>query len=248
MQQPLCHRRCAPGHVANQAIPCGRYTWPQSRGEVGRLSLTLRCHHGDGPPRIQPRVPRKVDARISVTSISTVPPCFGAREPVLLFLMLQHDPSSSAVAAMPRSRSDRILVSMCVLIAVNQLGFGGIVPALALYARSFGVSQSAIGLAIAVYGLARFLIAVPAGRLADALGRRATLAVGGVVSALGNLLCALAPTYPGFVAARFVAGAGAALVLTTGLIVLADISTPSNRGRMMSVYQGVFIFAVGIGP
>jgi len=137
---------------------------------------------------------------------------------------------------------------MCVLIAVNQLGFGSIVPALALYARSFGVAQSAIGLAIAVYGLARFLVAVPAGRLADHLGRRSTLAIGGLVSSLGNVLCALAPTYPAFVGARFVAGAGAALVLTTGLIVLADISTPSNRGRMMSVYQGVFIFAVGIGP
>jgi MFS family permease len=137
---------------------------------------------------------------------------------------------------------------MCVLIAVNQLGFGSIVPSLALYARSFGVAQSAIGLAIAVYGLARFLVAVPAGRLADHLGRRSTLAIGGLVSSLGNVLCALAPTYPAFVGARFVAGAGAALVLTTGLIVLADISTPSNRGRMMSVYQGVFIFAVGIGP
>ncbi|HTI56262.1 MAG TPA: MFS transporter [Verrucomicrobiae bacterium] len=149
---------------------------------------------------------------------------------------------------MPAPARTRILTWMCVLIAVNQLGFGSIVPALALYARSFGVPQSAIGLAIAVYGLARFLIAVPAGRLADGLGRRNTLAIGGLVSAVGNVLCALAPTYPAFVAARFVAGAGAALVLTTGLIVLADISTPANRGRMMSVYQGVFIFAVGIGP
>lgn len=142
----------------------------------------------------------------------------------------------------------RILTWMCVLIAVNQLGFGSIVPALALYARSFGVAQSAIGLAIAVYGLARFLVAVPSGRLADRLGRRTTLALGGLVSAVGNLLCAVAPTYEAFVGARFVAGAGAALVLTTGLIVLADISTAANRGRMMSVYQGVFIFAVGIGP
>jgi len=149
---------------------------------------------------------------------------------------------------MPAPGRTRILTWMCVLIAVNQLGFGSIVPALALYARSFGVAQSAIGLAIAVYGLARFLVAVPAGRLADSLGRRTTLAVGGLVSTLGNVLCAIAPTYPAFVGARFVAGAGAALVLTTGLIVLADISTPSNRGRMMSVYQGVFIFAVGIGP
>jgi MFS family permease len=142
----------------------------------------------------------------------------------------------------------RILVWMCVLIAVNQLGFGSIVPALALYARSFDVTQSAIGLAIAVYGLARFLVAVPAGQLADRLGRRSTLAIGGLLSAVGNVLCAIAPDYPAFVAARFVAGAGAALVLTTGLIVIADISTPSNRGRMMSAYQGVFIFAVGIGP
>ncbi|MGH7400696.1 MAG: MFS transporter, partial [Candidatus Rokuibacteriota bacterium] len=118
----------------------------------------------------------------------------------------------------------------------------------ALYARSFGVTQSAIGVAIAVYGLARFLIAVPAGQLADRLGRRPALAAGGLLSALGNVLCALAPTYPAFVGARFVAGAGAALVLTTGLIVIADISTPANRGRLMSVYQGVFIFAVGVGP
>jgi hypothetical protein len=49
------------------------------------------------------------------------------------------------------------------LVAVNQLGFGTIVPVIALYARSFDVSQSAIGLAIAAYGLARFLVAVPAG-------------------------------------------------------------------------------------
>ena len=104
---------------------------------------------------------------------------------------------------MPAPARTRILTWMCVLIAVNQLGFGSIVPALALYARSFGVPQSAIGLAIAVYGLARFLIAVPAGRLADGLGRRNTLAIGGLVSAVGNVLCALAPTYPAFVGARF---------------------------------------------
>jgi MFS family permease len=141
-----------------------------------------------------------------------------------------------------------ILAWMCVLIAVNQLGFGSIVPALALYADSFGVSQSAIGLAIAVYGLARFLVALPAGQLADRAGRRAALALGGLVTAAGNLLCAYAPTYAALVGARFVAGAGAALVLTTGTIVLADITTPAQRGRAMAVYQGVFLFAVGVGP
>jgi MFS family permease len=137
---------------------------------------------------------------------------------------------------------------MCVLIAVNQLGFGAIVPVLALYARSFGVTQTAIGLAIAVYGLARFLVAMPVGRLTDVVGRRPALALGGLVTAAGNLLCAVAPSFEVFVAARFVAGVGAALVLVAGQIVLADITTRERRGRVMAIYQGVFVFAVGVGP
>ena len=141
-----------------------------------------------------------------------------------------------------------ILVWMCVLIAVNQLGFGSIVPVLALYAKSFGVSQSLIGIAIAVYGLARFVVALPTGQLADRAGRRTALAMGGLVTAAGNLLCAYAPTFAALVGARFVAGAGAALIITTGSIVLADISPPAQRGRTMAIYQGVFLFAVGVGP
>jgi MFS family permease len=143
---------------------------------------------------------------------------------------------------------NRVLVWMCVLIACNQLGFGSIVPVVPLYASSFHVPASAIGLTIAIYGLARFLINVPAGQLADRCGRRVALTIGSFVTVAGNLLCALAPAYLPFVGARFVAGAGAALVLTAAQIVLADISTPARRGRIMATYSGVFAFAVGAGP
>ncbi len=137
---------------------------------------------------------------------------------------------------------------MCVIIAVTQLGFGSLVPVLPLYAKSFGVSVSAIGLTIAVYGLARFVLAIPCGRLADGIGRRPTLALGGLISALGNFWCALASHYAEFLVARFVSGAGAAMVLTMGAVILADISPPERRGRMMATYQGVFMAAFGIGP
>lgn len=99
-----------------------------------------------------------------------------------------------------------------------------------------------------MYGLARFLLAMPAGRLADAAGRRSVLALGGLVSGAGNLLCAYATTYALFIAGRFVAGAGAALVLIGGQVVMADITSPANRGRLMAIYHGVFLFAVGVGP
>lgn len=142
----------------------------------------------------------------------------------------------------------RILFWMCVLVAVNQLGFGSMIPSLPLYAQSFGVPASAIGLAVGVYGLARFFIALPTGYLADKLGRRPTIALGGLISSIGNLWCAVATSYPEFIIARFIAGAGAGLIVTTGQVVLADITTPEIRGRTIAIYQGVFIFAVGIGP
>ena len=146
------------------------------------------------------------------------------------------------------NNAQRVLLSMCVIIAVIQLGFGAVVPVLPLYAKSFDVSASAIGATIAAYGLARMISALPSGGLCDWLGRRPTLLIGGVISALGNLGCVVARNYPEFLVARFASGFGAGLVLTAGAIVLADISPARRRGRNMATYNGVFLFAVGIGP
>lgn len=146
------------------------------------------------------------------------------------------------------SRESRgILGWICLLIAANQIGFGLIIPVTALYAEDFGVSKTAIGLTIAVYGLARFVANMPAGQLADRRGRKAALAVGGLLTVIGSALCALAPSYAIFLLARFINGAGAAVVLTAGQIVAADISSPHNRGRVMAIYQGVFLSAVAAG-
>jgi len=135
-----------------------------------------------------------------------------------------------------------------VLIFANQLGFGAMVPSLPLYAETFGVSGAAIGLAIGVYGLARFVLAIPSGQISDKWGRKPALAIGGFLSTAGNLLSVYATDYPEFLIARFIAGAGAGMVVTTGSVILADITTPARRGRVIAIYQGTFIFAVGIGP
>jgi DHA1 family multidrug resistance protein-like MFS transporter len=142
----------------------------------------------------------------------------------------------------------RILLWMCLLVAVNQLGFGAMVPSLPLYAGTFGVPASAIGLAVAVYGFARFAVALPGGQLSDRLGRRPMLAIGGLLSAIGSFWCAWAHSYVEFNVARLVAGAGAGIILTTGQIVLADISSPDRRGRNIGMYQAAFLFGFGVGP
>ncbi len=145
-------------------------------------------------------------------------------------------------------RASLVLWWICLLVCVNQLGFGAIVPALPIYAQSFGVPASAIGLAVGIYGLARFLAAAPAGGVADRYGRRTALTIGGVMTLAGNLLSVFAVHYPAFLAARFLAGAGAGLIVTTSQIVVADISPPERRGRMIAIYMAAFIFGVGFGP
>jgi MFS family permease len=137
---------------------------------------------------------------------------------------------------------------MCVLVGVNQIGFGAMVPALPLYAQSFGVSASAVGLAVAIYGFARFAIILPGGQLSDRLGRRPMLAIGGLLSAAGSLWCAEAHSFAEFNVARMVAGAGAGVILNTGQIVLADISSPNRRGRNIATYQAAFLLGLSIGP
>jgi DHA1 family multidrug resistance protein-like MFS transporter len=142
----------------------------------------------------------------------------------------------------------RILVWMCVLVGVNQLGFSAMMPSLPLYAQSFGVSASAVGLAVAIYGFARFAAVLPGGQLSDRLGRSPLLAIGGLLSAAGSFWCAEATSFAEFNVARLVAGAGAGIILTTGQIVLADISPPLRRGRNIATYQSAFLFGLSIGP
>lgn len=146
------------------------------------------------------------------------------------------------------SKTWTILAWLCVVVGINQLGFGIIVPVLPLFASSFGVSQAAIGLTIAVYGLGRLLFDLPMGRLTDRFGRRTILFVGTLITAAGSLLCGIAGDYAQLVVFRFIGGVGSATVLTGAQVILADISTRQNRGKVMSIYQGCFLFAVGFGP
>lgn len=143
---------------------------------------------------------------------------------------------------------DRTFLALCLLILVNQIGFGIITPVLPSYARSFGLDASAVGLVIGIYGLARFLANVPAGQLAERRGRRPVLIIGTCITSVASALMATAANLPQLLAYRLLAGLGAATVITGGQVMVGDISRPENRGRMMSTYQGFFLVGVGLGP
>ncbi len=143
---------------------------------------------------------------------------------------------------------NQILLVLCITTMVVMMGFGIISPVLPLYAQSFGVGTAMIGLTITVFGAARLLMNLPAGFLSERYGRRLLLVGGPAVTALGSLAGGLAPTFGWLIASRFVAGAGSAIYMTGAMILLTDITTDENRGRLMSIFQGSLLAGVSLGP
>ena len=143
---------------------------------------------------------------------------------------------------------NQTLLILCITTMVVMMGFGIISPVLPLYAQSFGVGTAMIGLTITVFGVARLVMNLPAGFLSERYGRRLLLYGGPAVTVLGSLAGGLAPTFGWLIASRFVAGAGSAIYMTGAMILITDITTDENRGRIMSIFQGSLLAGVSLGP
>ncbi len=145
-------------------------------------------------------------------------------------------------------RDNEMLLTLSGMQIVVMIGFGMIAPILPLYARSFDVSTAMVGLLITSFGVARLFTNLPAGKLADRIGRRPLILTGPLITAVGALLAGFAPGFWFLVGARFVQGLGSAMSATASMAVLADVSTPENRGRTMSVFHGSLLIGASIGP
>ena len=145
-------------------------------------------------------------------------------------------------------RANHILLWICFITLINQIGFGVVIPVLPFFVQKLGGTEAAVGAAVAAFGLGRLLFDLPMGQLTDHLGRRRVLVIGAAIAAVGSLLCSLAGSTGELLVFRFIAGIGSAAVLVVGPIIVADVSNRQNRARMLSVYMTFFQLAVAIGP
>ena len=88
----------------------------------------------------------------------------------------------------------------------------------------------------------------PAGAIAERFGRKPLLVGGPLVIAISAALTAVAGSFGQMVIFRLLQGMGSALQVTAAMIVMADISTPRDRGRSMSFYQGALLLGTSVGP
>ncbi len=61
----------------------------------------------------------------------------------------------------------RLLVLVCVVIFVDSLGYGVIVPVMPVYARELGIGEFGLGMLFASYALGNIVAALPFGLISD---------------------------------------------------------------------------------
>ena len=137
-------------------------------------------------------------------------------------------------------------VSISTALVMTGQGMAG--PILPVFARRFGVSLAVVGSTVAAFGLARLLLNIPLGSLADRRGRRFLLVGGPLLLAVSMVGAGMAGGIVSLTIWRFVSGAGSAMYMTGALVYITDISTPANRGRLIGMNQGALLFGQAIGP
>lgn len=147
---------------------------------------------------------------------------------------------------------NKALLPLCIGEALLMLGLGFLTPILPKFVQAIGINPSQIGtmvgLVISAYGVARAAMDLPAGGLAHRWGRRPLLILGPALAAISALGMGLATQYWQLVLFRLLQGIGSALFSVAAIIVIGEISTPSNRGQYLSLYWGSLLIGSSLGP
>ena len=140
------------------------------------------------------------------------------------------------------------LLVLCFATFLVMAGQGVIGPVLPLYAKDFGVSATVVGLTLTVFALARLILNVPAGMIADRFGRRILLIGGPILTSIGMFGSGFAGDIWSLLIWRFIAGGGSAFYMSGALIYLIDIAPSDRRARYVATNQWALSVGVALGP
>ncbi len=131
---------------------------------------------------------------------------------------------------------DRIQIPLVLLglaLLVVNLGSGMFTPILPQYANMLGIDATALSWVYSLYNVALIVCLLPAGVMADRLGRVKTIVIGMVLFSLSSLMLALVTDIIQFAIARMLEGVGSALAIPAVFALTADLAPTERRGSGM---------------
>jgi MFS family permease len=142
---------------------------------------------------------------------------------------------------------DRRLFVIALILFVNALGSGLILPLLPFFALGLGASPVAIGLLIATLPLCAALSGPPLGALADRYGRKPILLISVAGTTTGFVLLGVANTLPLVFLSRAIDGASAGNT-STARAAIADITSREARVSGVGLTFAMESLGLILGP
>ncbi len=139
------------------------------------------------------------------------------------------------------------MIALFLVVFVDLLGFGIIIPLLPFYAEHFDAAPHTVAALMAVYSLTQFLTAPLLGGLSDRVGRRRVIALSLAGIAFAYLVMASASSLALLFIARALAGAFAGNIAAAQAYV-ADQTAPEDRARGMGVFGAALSLGFVLGP
>ncbi|NQW01413.1 MAG: MFS transporter [Rhodospirillales bacterium] len=139
------------------------------------------------------------------------------------------------------------MLVLFLVVVIDLIGFGIIIPLLPFFAEYYQASPFEVGLLMASYSLAQFIAAPIWGRMSDRIGRRPVLLVSLAGAMLTYVWLGLADSLWVLFAAR-IAGGFMAGNISAAFAYVADITTRENRAKGMGVVGAAFGLGFILGP
>lgn len=139
------------------------------------------------------------------------------------------------------------LLSIFLVVFIDLVGFGIVIPILPYYAIFFGASPATLGWLMMCYSAMQFLFSPFWGNLSDRIGRRPVILICITGICLSMAMLGLAKSLVGLFLARLLAGFfGANLSAASAYI--ADVTPPEKRAKGMGLIGAAFGLGFLVGP
>lgn len=144
-------------------------------------------------------------------------------------------------------KKNRNLFIIALIVMVNMLGYGIIIPILYAYSKKFGLSDFQNGLLFAMFSICQFIATPIIGRLSDKYGRRPMLLISITGTAVSFFMMAFAPSALFLFIARGLDGLTAGNI-PVAFAVISDSTKPEDRAHAFGLIGAALNFGFVFGP
>ena len=139
------------------------------------------------------------------------------------------------------------LLPIFLIVFIDLVGFGIIIPLLPLYAASFDATPTVVGVLLASYSLAQMVATPYLGALSDKYGRRPILLISQVGTVVSFILLGVANSLPLLFAARVLDGISGGNI-STAQAYISDVTEERDRAKAFGLIGAAFGIGFIVGP